>query len=106
METVSVAEARRNLAQLVTRVAYTGERVVVERHGKPVLALVSYADLIRLQALEQSETQREGWRRALDEARAASAEILAERKGEYLPSSADIIRESREERTDELSDHS
>ena len=106
MERVSVAEARRNLADLVAKVGFAGERVVVERHGKPLMAIISYADLLRLEALEQSEERREGWRLALDEARAASAQILAERKGDYLPSSGDIIHESREERTDELTDRS
>jgi prevent-host-death family protein len=105
MERVSVAEARRNLAELITRVGFGGKRVVIERHGKPVLALISYADLLRLQALEESEAPREGWRLALEQARAASARILSERKGEYLPDSADVIRDSREERTDELTDH-
>lgn len=52
MQEMSTAEARKNLAELVNRAAYTGERTVVTRHGKPVAALVPVADLELLSALE------------------------------------------------------
>ena len=45
---VPVTQARIELAELVNRVAYTGEHVVLTRHGKPVAALVSIAELGRL----------------------------------------------------------
>ncbi|MEU3433141.1 type II toxin-antitoxin system prevent-host-death family antitoxin [Streptomyces sp. NPDC006863] len=37
---------------VVNRVVYGGERVVVTRHGKPLVALVSAADLQRLEGEE------------------------------------------------------
>lgn len=49
---LSVAEARRTLAEALNQVAYAGERVILERHGKPVAALVSLDDLRRLEELE------------------------------------------------------
>ncbi|MFF8864293.1 type II toxin-antitoxin system Phd/YefM family antitoxin [Streptomyces sp. NPDC015139] len=53
---IPVTQARAELADLINRVVYGGERVVVTRHGKPLVALVSAADLDRLDALdEQSE---------------------------------------------------
>ncbi|MFG3346399.1 type II toxin-antitoxin system Phd/YefM family antitoxin [Streptomyces sp. NPDC048018] len=49
---IPVTQARAELADLINRVVYGGERVVVTRHGKPLVALVSAADLERLEAAE------------------------------------------------------
>lgn len=49
---IPVTQARAELAELINRVVYGGERVVVTRHGKPLIALVSAADLQRLQEEE------------------------------------------------------
>ncbi|MDQ0402429.1 type II toxin-antitoxin system Phd/YefM family antitoxin [Streptomyces sp. NPDC000349] len=56
---IPVTQARAELADLINRVVYGGERVVVTRHGKPLVALVSAADLERLEqeAGESSEGQ-------------------------------------------------
>ncbi|MFK4023167.1 type II toxin-antitoxin system Phd/YefM family antitoxin [Streptomyces albogriseolus] len=45
---IPVTQARAELADLINRVVYGGERVVVTRHGKPLVALVSADDLRRL----------------------------------------------------------
>jgi prevent-host-death family protein len=47
---LSVNEAKTRLSEYLNRVNYRGERFVVERHGKPVGALVSLEDLARLLA--------------------------------------------------------
>ncbi|MCD7442770.1 type II toxin-antitoxin system Phd/YefM family antitoxin [Streptomyces lincolnensis] len=55
---IPVTQARAELADLINRVVYGGERVVVTRHGKPLVALVSAADLERLEELaEPAEEQ-------------------------------------------------
>src|SRR5213593_2172646 len=46
---IPVTQARAELADLINRVVYGGERVVVTRHGKPLVALISAADLRRLE---------------------------------------------------------
>jgi prevent-host-death family protein len=46
---IPVTQARAELAELINRVVYGGERVVVTRHGKPLVALVSADDLRRLE---------------------------------------------------------
>ncbi|MGW0904517.1 type II toxin-antitoxin system Phd/YefM family antitoxin [Streptomyces sp. NPDC002853] len=51
---IPVTQARAELADLINRVVYGGERVVVTRHGKPLVALVSAADLERLEALPEA----------------------------------------------------
>ncbi|KUL49633.1 prevent-host-death protein [Streptomyces sp. NRRL F-4489] len=52
---IPVTQARAELAELINRVVYGGERVVVTRHGKPLVALVSAADLQRLEDLRREE---------------------------------------------------
>ena len=55
---IPVTQARAELAELINRVVYGGERVVVTRHGKPLVALVSAADLERLEGgAEAAEEQ-------------------------------------------------
>jgi prevent-host-death family protein len=53
--TVNIVKIRSNLADTINRVAYQGERVVLERRGKGVAALVSMNDLSRLEKLEDEE---------------------------------------------------
>ena len=64
MEHLSISEARESLAEIVNRVVYGGERVVLRRHGKPVAALVSADDLERLAALEKQQAGRRPRRRS------------------------------------------
>ncbi len=52
MMEVGVHEIRANLAEVINRVAYGGERIVLERRSKPVLALVSLEDLALLEEME------------------------------------------------------
>ncbi|MFF9809454.1 type II toxin-antitoxin system Phd/YefM family antitoxin [Streptomyces coeruleorubidus] len=57
---IPVTQARAELADLINRVVYGGERVVVTRHGKPLVALVSADDLRRLEeAAELAEPAEE-----------------------------------------------
>ncbi|WP_274911895.1 type II toxin-antitoxin system Phd/YefM family antitoxin [Streptomyces sp. WZ-12] len=56
---IPVTQARAELADLINRVVYGGERVVVTRHGKPLAALVSAADLERLEEWGRSEQAEE-----------------------------------------------
>jgi prevent-host-death family protein len=52
---IPATQARAEFADLVNRVVYGGERIVVTRHGKPIAALVPAADLERLDQLEALE---------------------------------------------------
>jgi prevent-host-death family protein len=53
---IPVTQARAELADLINRVVYGSERVVVTRHGKPLVALVSAADLQLLEELGRRDT--------------------------------------------------
>ena len=46
---LSVADAKKHFSELMGRVAYNKERFLIERHGKPMAALVSAEDLARLE---------------------------------------------------------
>jgi len=99
MTSISVAEARQRLSELMARVAFGHQRIVIERRGKPLAALVSVADLERLEDLDAAGQDLPARMRAAlqtaDEARRSQSE---ERGGAPLPDSAELIREMREER--------
>ena len=64
---MAVAEAKNRFSDLLRRAEYGGERVIVERHGKPVAAIVSTDDLRRLEEVEDEADLRDA-RHALTEA--------------------------------------
>jgi prevent-host-death family protein len=58
-EDVSARDARKNLADLVNRVAYGKERFIVTRHGKGVAALVPLSDVSLLERLRRLLSRKE-----------------------------------------------
>jgi prevent-host-death family protein len=52
MTTIPISQAREKLSDIGTRVSLLGERVVVERRGKNLFALVPIEDLELLERLE------------------------------------------------------
>jgi prevent-host-death family protein len=52
---IGIAEIRNRMADAINRVVYQGERIVLERRGKGVAAIVSLEDLALLEALEDRE---------------------------------------------------
>jgi len=69
MSLVNITQLRPHLKELADKVCFYGERICVERNGKPAFAMISYEDLLLLEALEDKLD--------LDEAR----EILAKERG-------------------------
>ncbi|MGD8322686.1 MAG: type II toxin-antitoxin system Phd/YefM family antitoxin [Gemmatimonadota bacterium] len=51
MKPITTAEARKNMAELLNRAAYGGERFVVTRHGKELVAIVPVGDATLLERL-------------------------------------------------------
>lgn len=65
MRTINISEAQKDFAETVNQVASSHERVVVERLGKNLVAIVPYEDLALLENLaEEAEDKLE-----VDEAR-------------------------------------
>lgn len=49
---ITTTEARTNFQDVLNRVEHQGERIIVERHGKAAVAIVTVEDLKRLENLE------------------------------------------------------
>ena len=60
---ISAMQLRASIGDVLNRIEYRGERVVVERKGTPVAAIIGVADLQRLETLE-SEREVELYRLA------------------------------------------
>lgn len=56
---VTVADARSGLAELLNRVAYGGERLVITRHGREIAALVPVDDLRLADRLRRFVTRKD-----------------------------------------------
>jgi prevent-host-death family protein len=53
VEEMGVGEAKRRFSELVSRIVYKGERFVIQRNGKSVVALVPAEDLDAFEAEPQ-----------------------------------------------------
>jgi prevent-host-death family protein len=80
MTEIGVADIRANLADVINRVAYGGERIVLQRRGKQVLAVVSMEDLELLNAIEDRADVRAAMK-ARKEKGAVSLEKIKSRLG-------------------------
>ncbi|MBF2017126.1 MAG: type II toxin-antitoxin system Phd/YefM family antitoxin [Rivularia sp. T60_A2020_040] len=54
MTTFSATEARANFQSLISRAEYKGERMIIQRHGKPVVAIIGLEDLKKLEAMDDA----------------------------------------------------
>lgn len=52
MKTLEASQLRQAISNALNTVAYTGERIAINRHGKRVAILISLDDLALLEALE------------------------------------------------------
>lgn len=59
MKPISTAEVRRNMAELVNRAAYGGERFVITRHGKELVALVPVEEASLLERVRRHLEERD-----------------------------------------------
>lgn len=58
---IPVTQAREELADLLNRVAYGHERIVLTRHSRPVACIVPPDDLAKLEEIEREDAEaREG----------------------------------------------
>lgn len=58
MEKISVTKARTVMAEIIGRVMFGGERVILERNGKDVAAVVPMEDLRLMERLIEEEEDR------------------------------------------------
>lgn len=78
---VSIGQVKRDISELVNRVAYGREQIVLTSRGKPKAALISVEDFERLRAKPHEDEEWAAW---LAESAALGAEIMKRRGGEPL----------------------
>ena len=77
---MKIADIRNNLADAINRVVYTKERIILERRGKKVAALIPVEDLEFLEELEDQADIRAA-KKALKEKGGITLEELKKKYG-------------------------
>ena len=72
MNTISIGQVKRDISELVNRVSYAGERIILTSRGKPKAVLISMEDYERLLNSENRTTDVQQW---LEATRALSSKI-------------------------------
>ena len=80
---VSIGQVKRDISELVNRVAFGQERIILTSRGKPKAAIVSINDLEKLNAVQQ-KSQQEAWQLWVAENQQLNSGILARRAGEPI----------------------
>lgn len=92
---VPIGQVKRDISDLINRVAYGGERIVLTSRDKPKAALVSIEDYEHLTE-ERTSDNLARWHTWLAQTDALAAEILERRGGEEIAVD-DLVRREREE---------
>jgi prevent-host-death family protein len=97
---ISIGQVKRDISDLVNRVAYRGERIVLTSRGKPKAVLVSVADYKHLEQETGESLAR--WQVWLAESDRLNADILERRCGvpldvDRLWEEVQLDREARDE---------
>ncbi len=77
---IAIGQVRRDISELVNRVAYGGERVILTSRGRPKAALVSLDDLEQIRDREKGRKQA-AWKEWKRESARLNQIVLAETKG-------------------------
>jgi len=85
---VNVVTARKQMADVVNRAAYSGERTILERRGKPVAAVIPVEDLETLERLEDRIDLEEALKARREGGKPISLEDVAAELGIALPKPA------------------
>lgn len=100
-DTVSIGQVKRDISDLVNRVAYRGDRILLTSRGKPKAVLISVADYERLKR-QESDPQLTYWNQWLLRAEDLSLAIRERRHGEYVAIDAlEQVEESELDRRDD-----
>ncbi len=78
---ISIDQVKRDISDLVNRVAYRGERVILTSRGKPMAVLVSFEDYQKLARAEAGVPARAAW---LAETQALTNRIRERRGGKEI----------------------
>ena len=95
---VSIGQVKRDISDLVNRVAYQGERIILTSRGRPKAVLVSLADYEKIQQAEQGLPSRSAW---LVEAQALAERIKTRRQNADIDVDA-LIKADQDDLQDRL----
>ena len=103
---VGIGTVKRDISELVNRVAYGGERIVLTSRGKPKAAVVSmddYERLTRVMSGNEAKDRLEAWLEASD---TLATKLASKRDGKQFDADAMIAaaKADLEERHDFLRD--
>ena len=94
-QTIKASEARANWSQIINQVARHRARVIVEKSGIPVAAIVSAEDLERLNQFEQQRAERF---KALDATRQAFTDVPDEELEREVARAIEEVRAEKHQR--------
>ncbi len=77
---IAIGQVRRDISELVNRVAYGGERVILTSRGRPKATLVSLDDLKQIRDRAKGQ-QRAAWQEWKKESARLNQIVLAETRG-------------------------
>ena len=80
---ISIGQVKREISELLNRVAYGGERIVLTSRGKPKAVIISLDDYERIQNSD-SDDQINRWEAWKAKNAKLTAEILEERGGKSI----------------------
>lgn len=97
-KTVSATEARIHFGELMRRVVEENEGIIVERAGKPLVAIVSISDYEALETLKKE--QQAQWQQAIDRLEEIGEKVKQRLADKAIPTPEELIRQMREERSE------
>src|SRR6266550_7186822 len=96
-QTINVSETRAQLSDILNNVFRKETRVIVEKSGIPIAAIISTEDLERFTRLEAQRAERF---KVLDEIRAAFKDVSPEEiEREVAKALAEVREENRQQKT-------
>jgi prevent-host-death family protein len=93
---IAIGQVKRDISELVNRVAYGGERIVLTSRGRPKAALVSMDDY-RMLERRSHEERLTHWRQWLKQSERFGQDLLANPQDHPLDVDA-LLEAAREER--------
>jgi prevent-host-death family protein len=103
---IAIGQVKRDISELVNRVAYGGERVILTSRGRPKAVIVSLDDLENLREREKRLRQT-AWQEWKKESARLNQIILSETKGALpdIDRALEAARKDLEERSAAASDN-
>jgi prevent-host-death family protein len=85
---ISIGQVKRDISELINRVAYQGERIVLTSRGRPKAVLVSLKDYETLRQIEGGQAVRSAW---LQESQALAERIRRNHENQVIDVDALLI---------------